>query len=178
MVNAIKVAADFIGRLPEDSMSPETTEKKEGYVHPYVIDAGVDRTRVKVLVRAFTGAGLERMESFLEKLADRTAADWPGATVETRVEESYRNMKEILDSHPAVVDAAIEAVRRAGLQPRLQPIRGGTDGSRLSFMGLPTPNIFAGEHNFHSRSEWVSTRDMHKAVETIVELAKIWEERA
>jgi tripeptide aminopeptidase len=178
MVNAIKVAADFIGRLPVKEMSPETTEDKEGYIHPYVIDAGVERTTIKVLVRDFTTDGLQRMERQLEELTRKTAADWPGAAVETRIEESYRNMKEILDSHPAVVEAAIEAVRRAGLQPRLQPIRGGTDGSRLCFMGLPTPNIFAGEHNFHSRSEWVSVRDMHKAVEVIVELARIWEERA
>ena len=178
MVNTIKIAADFISRLPAEGMSPETTEDKEGYVHPYVVDAGVERTSVKVLVRDFTTAGLHRMERQLDELARQTEADWPGATVETRVEESYRNMKEVLDSHPVVVDAAIEAIRRAGLQPKLQPIRGGTDGSRLCFMGLPTPNIFAGEHNFHSRSEWVSTRDMHKAMEVIVELAKIWEERA
>jgi tripeptide aminopeptidase len=178
MVNSIKAAADFIGRLPIDEMSPETTTDKEGYVHPYVVDAGVERTCVKVLVRDFTTDGLQRMERQLEELARQTAADFAGATVETRIEESYRNMKEILDCHPGVVEAAIEAVRRAGLQPRLQPIRGGTDGSRLCFMGLPTPNIFAGEHNFHSRSEWVSTRDMHKAVEVIVELARIWEERA
>jgi len=178
MINAIKVAADFIGRLPSDAMSPETTEKKEGYLHPYVIDAAVDRTRVKVLVRDFTDEGLERLEAILEDLARRTVEDWSGATVETRVEQSYRNMKEILDAHPGVVDAAIEAVRRSGIPPKLLPIRGGTDGCRLSFMGLPTPNIFAGEHNFHSRSEWVSTHDMHKAVEVMIELAKIWEERA
>jgi len=178
MVNAIKAAADFIGRLPAKAMSPETTENKEGYVHPYMVDAGVERAGVKVLVRDFTTAGLHRMERKLDKLARQTEADWPGVKVETRVEETYRNMKEILDAHPGVVDAAIEAIRRVGLQPKLEPIRGGTDGSRLSFMGLPTPNIFAGEHNFHSRSEWVSIRDMHKAVEVIVELAKIWEERA
>lgn len=178
MINAIKVAADFIGRLPVDAMSPETTEKREGYVHPYVVDAGVDRTTVKLLVRDFTTEGLKRMEGAFEKLAQQTVADWPGASVETRVEESYRNMKEILDCHPQVVDSAIEAVRRAGLDPRMQPIRGGTDGSRLCFMELPTPNIFAGEHNFHSRQEWVSVYDMHKAVEVIVELARVWEERA
>ncbi len=178
MVNAIKVAADFISRLPSDERSPETTADKEGYVHPYVVDGGVERFTLKVLVRDFTTDGLKRLEQQLEELARQTSADWPGAAVETRIEESYRNMKEILDAHPAVVEAAIEAVRRAGLQPKLQPIRGGTDGSRLCFMGLPTPNIFAGEHNFHSRSEWVSTHDMHKAVEVIVELARIWEERA
>ena len=104
-------------------------------------------------------------------------AAYPGSRVEIVVEESYRNMKEVLDHHPEVVENACEAIRRADLEPRVEPIRGGTDGSRLSFMGLPTPNIFAGEHNFHSRYEWISTSDMHKAVEVIIELCRVWEER-
>ena len=178
MINAIKVAADFIGRLPADATSPETTERMQGYVHPYMLAAAVDRTTVKVLVRDFSSAGLERLETMLVELAEKTVTDWAGAAVETRVEETYRNMKEILACHPTVVDAAMEAVRRAGIRPKLQPIRGGTDGSRLCFMGLPTPNVFAGEHNFHSRSEWVSTHDMHMTVAVLIELAKIWEERA
>ena len=113
----------------------------------------------------------------LKKLAEQTVADHPGSRVETQVEESYRNMREVLDSHPQVVEFAREAIRRAGLELRGQPVRGGTDGSRLSFMGLPTPNLFAGEHNFHSRYEWISTHDMHKSVEVMIETAKIWEER-
>ena len=114
----------------------------------------------------------------MQKLAGETVKDWPGASVECVVVEQYRNMKEILDLHPNVVETAREAIRRAGLEVRSSPVRGGTDGSRLSFMGLPTPNLFAGEHNFHSRYEWISTSDMHKSVEVIIELCKVWEEQA
>lgn len=176
LVNAIKIAADFVNRLPKDRLSPETTAGYEGYVHPYVVQAGVDRTAVKFLIRDFVTAGLAEKEAFLEKLARETVADYPKASVEIKVEESYRNMKEVLDRHPKVVDRAKEAIRRAGLEVRMHPIRGGTDGSRLCFMGLPTPNLFAGEHNFHSRLEWISAQDMHKAVEVVVHLARIWEE--
>jgi tripeptide aminopeptidase len=178
MVNAIKVASDFVARLPRAALSPETTAEREGYVHPYVFEGGVERTTVRMLIRDFATAELAAKESFLVELARATAADWPGATVETRVEESYRNMREILDQHPEVAANAREAIRRAGLEVREHPIRGGTDGSRLCFMGLPTPNIFAGEHNFHSRLEWVSAQDMELAAKVIVELAKVWEERA
>jgi len=178
MVNAIKVAADFIGRLPQDALSPETTAGYEGFVHPYVMDAGVEKTSVKLLVRDFATPGLEKMEKLVKSLAKEAAAAFPGARAETHLEVSYRNMKEVLDEHPDVIENACEAFRRAGLEPRIEPIRGGTDGSRLSFMGLPTPNIFAGEHNFHSRYEWISTHDMHKAVEVIIELSRVWEERA
>jgi len=177
MVNAIKVAADFIGRLPKDTLSPETTAGYEGFVHPYVMDASVEKTSVKLLVRDFVTAGLVEKEKLVKRLAQEAAAAFPGARAEVHVEVSYRNMKEVLDRHPDVVDNACEAFRRAGLEPRIEPIRGGTDGSRLSFMGLPTPNIFAGEHNFHSRYEWISTSDMHKAVEVIIELSRVWEER-
>lgn len=178
MVNAIKVAADFIARLSEDSLSPETTEAYEGFVHPYMMDASVDSTSVKLLVRDFATPKLQEMEQLVEKIALEAVAAHPGSSVEITVEESYRNMKEVLDHHPDVVENACEAFRRAGLKPAIEPIRGGTDGSRLSFMGLPTPNIFAGEHNFHSRYEWISTSDMHKAVEVIIELCQVWEERA
>jgi tripeptide aminopeptidase len=178
MINAIKVAADFIGRLPKDTLSPETTEGYEGYVHPYVVDASVERTTVRVLVRDFDAAGLKKKEALLQGLAEETVADHSGAQLEAKVEESYRNMKDVLDKHPEVSDVARDAIRRSGLELRESPIRGGTDGSRLSFMGLPTPNLFAGEHNFHSRSEWVSIRDMHKAVEVVVEAVRVWEERA
>jgi tripeptide aminopeptidase len=177
MINAIKVAADFIASLPQDGLSPETTEAREGFVHPYVLDAGVDRTTVKFIVRDFDTPGLQEKEKLLEGLAAAAVGRHPGARFELRVEETYRNMKEVLDSHPGAVESAMEGMRRVGLEPRVEPIRGGTDGSRLCFMGLPTPNIFAGEHNFHSRQEWVSTHDMHKAVEVIVEIARVWEER-
>ncbi len=178
LVNSIKIAADFVNRLPKDRLSPETTGDYEGYVHPYVLQAGVDRTAVKFLIRDFVTAGLAEKEAFLEKLARETVAAYPKASLEVKVEESYRNMKEVLDNHPLVVDYAKEAIRRAGLEVRMHPIRGGTDGSRLCFMGLPTPNLFAGEHNFHSRLEWVSVQDMHKAVEVVIHLARIWEEKA
>lgn len=178
MVNAIKLAARFIEHLPPDRLSPETTEGREGFVHPYVVQAGVDQTAVKLLVRDFMAAGLMEKEAWLRALASEVVAGVPGASVDVQVEEQYRNMREVIDQHPLVVERAREAIVRAGLQVRERAIRGGTDGSRLSFMGLPTPNIFAGEQNFHSRLEWVSVQDMEKAVEVIVELAKVWEERA
>jgi len=177
MVNAIKAAARFIDRLPHNRMSPETTDGHEGFVHPYVITAGVQTTSVRLLIRDFVTAALREKEAALEALAREVAAGYPGIRVEVAVEESYRNMKEVLDRFPAVVDHAREAIRRAGIEPITHPIRGGTDGSRLSFMGLPTPNLFAGEHNFHSRLEWVSVQDMEKAVEVIVHLCQVWEER-
>jgi tripeptide aminopeptidase len=177
MVNAIKVAAAFIDRLPHDAWSPETTSGHDGFVHPYVVQAGVERTSVRLLVRDFVTAGLQQKEAVLERFARDAAAGYPGARVECVVEESYRNMKQVLDRHPEVAEHAREAIRRAGLEPRTNPIRGGTDGCRLSFMGLPTPNLFAGEHNFHSRLEWVSVQDMEKAVEVIVHLCQIWEEQ-
>jgi tripeptide aminopeptidase len=178
MVNAVKVAADFIGRLPEDALSPETTEDYEGYVHPYVIEGGVDRTSVKFLIRDFNTPGLGEMEAQVEKIARATVADYDKTSVEVEIQESYRNMREVLDDYPDVVEYAKEAIRRAGLEVRMLPIRGGTDGSRLCFMGLPTPNLFAGEHNFHSRLEWVSTYDMHKAVEVVIQLCQIWEQKS
>lgn len=177
MINSIKIAGDFLSRLPKDSLSPETTELRVGFVHPYVVDAAVEKTSVKFLIRDFVTAELKTKEDFLEKLAKATVADWPGASVVCKIDESYRNMKEVLDRYPQVVENAREAVRRTGLELREAAIRGGTDGSRLSFMGLPTPNVFAGEHNFHSRLEWISVQDMEKAVEVIVNLAKVWEER-
>ena len=156
---------------------PFFTEGYEGFVHPVDIDAGVEKTTVKFIVRDFDEAGLVQKEQLLEKLACKAVLEFPGASVNSIVEESYRNMKDVLDRYPEVRDSAIEAIRRAGLEPRVEPIRGVTDGTKLSFMGLPTPNIFAGEHNFHSRYEWISTYDMHKAVEVIIELCQVWEEK-
>ena len=177
MVNAIKVASDFIAALPRTDLSPETTDGYDGYVHPYGVEASVDRTTVKVLIRDFLTGELGTKRAMLEHLAREAAANHPGAAVETTVREQYRNMREVLDRHPEVVQRAREAMRRVGIEPVERPIRGGTDGSRLSFMGLPTPNLFAGEHNFHSRREWVSAQDMDAAVAVIVELAKGWSER-
>jgi tripeptide aminopeptidase len=177
MINAIKVAAAFIHELPADRLSPETTDCRDGFVHPYAMQAGVDRTSVRFIVRDFETTALKEKETLLASLAEQTASRFDGARVEVSIEEQYRNMREVLDLHPAVVEHAREAMRRTGLTVRERPIRGGTDGSRLSFMGLPTPNIFAGEHNFHSRLEWVSVQDMEKAVDVIVQLARVWEER-
>jgi tripeptide aminopeptidase len=178
MVNAIKVAADFISSLPDDRLSPETTDGADGFVHPYVLQASVEITTVRLLIRDFSTPGLLEKERWAEDLARKAAERHAGARVAIRVEESYRNMKEVLDSHPEVAAYACDAVRAAGLEVRRRAIRGGTDGSRLSFMGLPTPNLFAGEHNFHSRLEWVSAEDMEKAVDVMVHLARLWEERA
>ena len=178
LVNAIKVAADFLERLPKDTLSPETTDGYDGYVHPYVVQGGTDKMSVKFLIRDFKTPGLKEKEARVEKLAHETVADYPKSSVEIEIEESYRNMKEVLEGHPEVIENAREAIRRAGLEVRMHPIRGGTDGSRLCFMGLPTPNLFAGEHNFHSRLEWISTHDMHKAVEVIVNLCQVWAEES
>jgi tripeptide aminopeptidase len=178
MVNAIKVAADFIARLPQGGLSPETTDGYEGYVHPYTLDASVEKTTVRVLVRDFQVAGLEEKEALLERLAQEAVAEHPGASVETQVQESYRNMKEVIDQHPEILDVARQAIEEAGMTVRSVPIRGGTDGSKLSFMGLPTPNLFAGEHAIHSRLEWASAWEMEKAVEVIVGIARLWEARA
>jgi tripeptide aminopeptidase len=176
LINAIKVAADFIGRLPRE-MSPEATDGYDGFVHPYVLQGGSEQASVRLIVRDFKTAALKDKEDMIERLAVEAASRY-GARVEASIEEQYRNMREVLDRHPHVVEYAREAIRRAGIPVRERPIRGGTDGSKLSFMGLPTPNIFAGEHNFHSRLEWVSVQDMEKAVEVIVNLAAIWNERA
>jgi tripeptide aminopeptidase len=175
MINAIKAAARFIDRLPPDRLSPETTAGYEGFVHPYHMDVSVDRTSVRLIIRDFETRKLVEKEAFVEQIA-RTVADETGASVETTVQEQYRNMRQVQDNRPEIVDRARTAIRRAGLEPREKPIRGGTDGSRLSFMGLPTPNLFAGEHNFHSRLEWTSRQDMEKAVEVIVHLAQVWAE--
>ena len=176
LINAIKVAANFIGHLPRE-MSPEATDGYDGFVHPYVLQGGSEQANVRFIVRDFKTAALKEKEEMIERLALEAASRY-GARVEVSIEEQYRNMREVLDGHPHVVEYAREAIRRAGVSVRERPIRGGTDGSKLSFMGLPTPNIFAGEHNFHSRLEWVSVQDMEKAVEVIVNLAAIWNERA
>ncbi len=178
MEHAIKIAAAVIERLPKDTCSPETTEGKQGFLHPIGISGTLEQTTIGFIVRDFSVAGLKEKEALLERIVKDVMKDYPRSTYRMEVKEQYRNMKEVIDRHPETVDYAIEAIRRAGLTPERSSIRGGTDGSRLSFMGLPCPNIFAGEHAFHSRLEWVSRQDMEKAAETIVHLAMIWEERA
>jgi tripeptide aminopeptidase len=178
MINSIKIASLFIESLPKDGLSPETTDGREGYVHCGSFNGNEELTTLKFIIRDFETNKLKEYEDFLKKLAEETVAKFPGARMEFQVIEQYRNMKEVLDKHPHVNDYAIIAMERLGIKPIMHPIRGGTDGSRLSFMGLPTPNIFAGEHSFHSQLEWVAIQDMEMAVKTIVEVAKVWEEKA
>jgi tripeptide aminopeptidase len=178
MENAVKIAARIVELLPKDTCSPEMTEGREGFIHPLSIDAEMDQATLKFILRDFTTPGLKDKARVLEESVKAALRDFPRSSYRLEIKEQYRNMKEVLDRHPQVVANAMEAVRRAGLTPKKALIRGGTDGSRLSFMGLPCPNIFAGEHAFHSRLEWVSVEDMQAAVRTIVHLATLWEEQA
>jgi len=178
MINSIKVASHFIDSLPKGTLSPETTDGREGYVHCGSFNGNEELTTIKMIIRDFETAKLKDYEELLKKLAEEVVKKFPGSRMEFQVIEQYRNMKEVLDKHPHVNDYAIIAMERLGIKPIMHPIRGGTDGSRLSFMGLPTPNIFAGEHSFHSQLEWVAIQDMEMAVKTIVEVAKVWEEKA
>ncbi|MGY8633891.1 peptidase T [Bradyrhizobium sp. 14AA] len=178
MEHAIKIAAAIVERLPREGCSPETTSGKQGFLHPIGIDGALEQATLSFIVRDFTEEGLKEKEVLLEGIVQDVMKDYPRSTYTFEVREQYRNMKQVIDRHPHILEYAIEAIRRAGLRPMRTAIRGGTDGSRLSFMGLPCPNIFAGEHAFHSRLEWVSRQDMEKAVQTIVHLAMIWEEKA
>jgi tripeptide aminopeptidase len=174
MVSAIKLASEFVHRLPRHGLSPETTSGYDGYVHPHAIQGGVERAIVKLLLRDFTSKGLDEKARMLTDLAEEVVRPWPAASIEIERRESYRNMKEVLDRHPDVIEHAKRAMTHVGLTPQFRQIRGGTDGARLSFMGLPTPNLFAGEHNIHSRLEWTSVQDMDKAVEVILAICRSW----
>jgi len=178
MESAIKIASEIVAALPKDKMSPESTEKKEPFVHPVSISGGIEETVLQFIVRAFDEEGLKTQEDFLQNLTQKVIKNYPNSTFDFIVKEQYRNMKQVLDKNPEIVNNALEAIKRAGVTPVLSSIRGGTDGSRFSYMGLPCPNIFAGEHAFHSKHEWVSIQDMQKAVATIVHLCMIWEEKA
>jgi len=178
MEHAIKIAAAIVERLPKEGCSPETTSGKQGFLHPVGIGGALEQATLSFIVRDFTEEGLKEKEVLLENIVKDVMKEYPRSTYKFEVREQYRNMKQVIDRHPHILEYAIEAIRRAGLRPMRTAIRGGTDGSRLSFMGLPCPNIFAGEHAFHSRLEWVSRQDMEKAVQTIVHLAMIWEEKA
>jgi len=177
LVNALKVASDFVNSLPA-GLSPEATSGKEGFVHPVHMEGTAEKSVVNFIVRDFDTLKLANHEALLKEIADQAVRNYPGSRVEVSIREQYRNMKEILDQHPKVVAYAEEAIKRSGMKVRKFPVRGGTDGSRLSFMGLPCPNIFTGEMAFHSKLEYVSIQDMQKAVETIVQLAILWEENA
>ncbi len=177
LVNAVKLAADFVAAFPRDGLSPETTEDREGFVHPHKISGGAEQTLVEFIVRDHDAAKMKEHVALIRGLAEEIREREPRASVEIDQEEQYRNMGEVIDQHPEVIEAAVEAVRRIGVEPVHTIIRGGTDGARLSHRGLPTPNLFTGGSEYHSRREWASVQDMAAAAATIVELARVWAER-
>ena len=178
MENALKIAARIVAKFP-DKLSPEHTEGKQGFIHPTSIEGNLEKATIKLILRDFSDGGLKRHARTLQTIVDGVLKNFPNSRAEVHIAEQYRNMGKVLRRHPQVVAYAIEALQRAGFeQPLQRAIRGGTDGSRLSFMGMPCPNIFAGEHAFHSKQEWVSVQDMEKAAETIVHLAQVWEEKS
>lgn len=177
MQSAIKIAGQIIAMLPHE-LSPEMTEGKHGFIHPVNVQGHVETAEIDFILRDFDEHKLKNYAEIIREVAEKALARFPGCSYTLNVKPQYRNMKKVLDKHPEIVEYGMEAIRRAGLDARLCSIRGGTDGSRLSFMGLPCPNIFAGEHAFHSKHEWVSIQDMQKAVETILHLCEIWEEMA
>lgn len=177
MQHAVKIAAQIIDQLPKNK-TPETTEKKEPFIHPTAINGGLEQVELKFIIRAFDNPTLKTLEDELERITKKVIANYNKCSYTFKVTEQYRNMKDVLDKCQHVVDYAVEAVKRTGVKPVLSSIRGGTDGSRFSFMGLPCPNIYAGEHAFHSKQEWVSVQDMQKATETIIHLVSIWEEKS
>ena len=178
LVNAMKIAGNILGALPKDRLSPESTEGKRGFIHPVRVEGQAERCVVEFIIRDFETAGLKKKEDFLKTLVEEAVRAHPNASFEFNVSEQYRNMKEILDLHPQVIEYAKEAINRVGLELRMESIRGGTDGSRLSFMGLPCPNLFTGMQAIHSRLEFISVQDMEKAVRTMVQLVRVWEERS
>lgn len=178
MINAMKIAAHILDALPKDRLSPESTEGKRGFIHPVRIEGIAEKCTIDFIIRDFETPGLKKKEDFLRTLVEETLRVHPNASFEYKIIEQYRNMKEILNLHPQVVEYAREAIQRAGLEVKMESIRGGTDGSRLSFMGLPCPNLFAGMQGIHSKLEHISIQDMNKAVETLVYLVQIWEQKA
>ena len=178
MESAIKIAADIVSRLPKDRLCPETTSGKEGFIHPTKVEGMLEKASVSFIIRDFTDEKLTAHEAELKAIMEDVLKEYPNSSAEFIVKEQYRNMKKILDQQPEIVDYAEEAIMSTGITPIKSSIRGGTDGSRLSYMGLPCPNIFAGEHAFHSKHEWASVQDMKKAVEMIVNICMIWEEKA
>ena len=177
LVNAIKLASDFVAALPRDTLSPETTDERDGFVHPTRIAGGAEEAAVELIVRDHDAAKMDEHGALIRRLADEIKEREPRASVEVSQEEQYRNMGEVIDRHPEVIEAAEEAVRRLGVEPVHSIIRGGTDGARLSHRGLPTPNLFTGGSEYHSRREWASVQDMAAAAAMLVVLAQVWAER-
>jgi len=178
MESAIKIASAIVSLLPTATLTPESTTDLDGFIHPVSISGSVEIAEIEFIIRDFNTESLQSHELVLEQTIQQVIKAYPNSSYEFIIEEQYRNMKSVLDRYPNLTQLGIEAIERSGLKAKLQRIRGGTDGSRLSFMGLPCPNIFAGEHAFHSKQEWVSIQDMQKAVQTIVNLASIWEEKS
>jgi tripeptide aminopeptidase len=178
LVNALKIAGEILAELPRKSFSPETTKKREGFVHPVRVEGLAEKATIEFIVRDFTREGLKANGERLQCIAEKVLQNHPKARMEFKITEQYRNMKEVLDKHPQVVQFAEKAYKRSGLKVKKQSIRGGTDGSRLSFMGLPCPNLFTGMQGIHSKKEWIGVRDMKKAVEVMVNLVQVWEEKS
>jgi tripeptide aminopeptidase len=178
MVNAMKIAGEILAALPKNRLSPESTEGKRGFIHPVRVEGIAEKCTIDFIIRDFETAGLEKKEDYLRTQIEERLRTYPSASFEFKVTEQYRNMKEVLLLHPQVIDFAKEAIERAGLKVKMESIRGGTDGSRLSFMGLPCPNLFAGEQAIHSKHEFISVQDINKAVETMGHLVRIWEEKS
>jgi tripeptide aminopeptidase len=177
MVNAMKIAGEILAALPKDRLSPESTDGKRGFIHPIRIEGIAERCTIEFIIRDFETPGLKKKEDYLRTQIEELLRIYPTASFDFTVTEQYRNMKEVLDMHPQVIEYAKEAIQQAGLEVKIESIRGGTDGSRLSFMGLPCPNLFAGEQAIHSKLEHISIQEMNKAVETMVHLVQIWEQR-
>lgn len=178
LVNALKIAAEIIEALPKQEWSPETTEKREGFVHPVAVNGIAEKATIEFIVRDFTTEHLQQHEERLKAIAEKVLQKYPACSMEFIVKEQYRNMKLILDQHPQIVANAVDAYQRCGLTVVKEPIRGGTDGSRLSYMGLPCPNLFTGMQAIHSKHEWIAVNDMEQSTTMLVELVKVWEEKA
>lgn len=178
MINAMKIAGEILAALPKDRLSPESTDGKRGFIHPVRIEGVAEKCKIDFIIRDFETPGLKKKEDYLRTQIEERLRTYPKASFEFIVTEQYRNMKEVLDLHPQVVEYAKTAIQRSGLEVKMESIRGGTDGSRLSFMGLPCPNLFTGMQGIHSKLEHISVQDMNKAVETLVHLVQIWEEKS
>ncbi|MET0634757.1 MAG: peptidase T [Chitinophagaceae bacterium] len=178
LVNAMKIAGQILGALPKDRLAPEATEGRRGFIHPVHIEGNAESCVIEFIIRDFETPGLKKKADFLRTLVEETVRVFPRAGFEFHVSEQYRNMKEVLDLHPDVINNAKEAIIRTGLDVKMESIRGGTDGSRLSFMGLPSANLFTGMQAIHSKLEHISVQDMNKAVETLIHLVQVWEEKS
>ena len=178
LVNAIKIASEIVTALPKNEWSPETTEKRQGFVHPTTINGHAEQASIEFIVRDFTVDGLLKYEAKLKTIAEEVMKQYPACNMEFIVKEQYRNMKEVLDQHPTIVANTEEAYRRCGFTIKKEPIRGGTDGSKLSYMGLPCPNLFTGMQAIHSKHEWIGVHDMEEATRMLVELVQVWEEKS